>query len=36
MASNEDNNIRKTFSVLSAAKTDNEKFAALLLGFYQI
>ena len=31
MASNEDNNIRKTFSVLSAAKTDNEKFAALLL-----
>ncbi|CAG2207008.1 unnamed protein product [Mytilus edulis] len=31
MATSEDKNIRKTFTVLENSKTDNEKFAALLL-----
>lgn len=31
MATSDDKNIRKTFSVLENAKTDNERFAALLL-----
>lgn len=31
MTAHEDSNVRKTFCVLESAKTDNEKFAALLL-----